>query len=195
MPRTAVLVIDMQKDFTMPNGKFFYPETTGKMMETFVSKLDRMRELGAWIIVVYTAHPADDKEVNPELTRMFKNGRKAALVEGSEGAMLDERIVLHEGDLLFRKLVPSAFFKTDLDQVLRSHGVENVLVCGVKTNVCCRATATDASSYKFKTFMISDMLGTNTREINDFHLAEMTKYFAKAIDSDEVFRRLEQGEF
>jgi len=195
MPKTAVLVIDMQKDFTLPEGKFYYPETTGVMMETFVPKLDRMRDLGALIVIVYTAHPADSEEVNPELTRMFKDGKKAALVEGSEGSKLDDRLIVHPEDILFRKNVPSAFFQTDLDKVLRDRGIENVLVCGVKTNVCCRATATDASSYRFKTFMISDMLGTNTIEINDFHLAEMTKYFAKAIDSDEVYRRLEEGIF
>lgn len=195
MSKTAVLVIDMQKDFTIPEGKFYYPETTGKMMETFVPKLDKMRELGALIVVVYTAHPANEKEVNPELTRMFKDGKKASLVEGSEGSKLDERIVVHEQDILFRKFVPSAFFKTDLEKVLRDRGIENVLVCGVKTNVCCRATATDAYSCKFKTFMISDMLGTNTKAINDFHLEEMTKYFAKAISSEEVFTRLKEGTF
>ena len=195
MQKTAVLVIDMQKDFTVPEGKFYYPETTGEMMKTFVPKLDKMRELGALIVIVYTAHPKDEKEVNPELTRMFKDGKKASLVEGSEGSQLDDRIKVHPNDILFRKFVPSAFFKTDLDQILRERGVENVLVCGVKTNVCCRATATDAYSHKFKTFMISDMLGTNTKEINEFHLNEMTKYFAKAITSDEVFKRLEEGTF
>ena len=91
--------------------------------------------------------------------------------------------------------MPSAFFGTDLAKILRERGVENVLVCGVKTNVCCRATATDASAYRFRTYMISDMLGTNTKEINDFHLAEMTKYFAKAISSDEVCERLKNGAF
>ena len=65
----------------------------------------------------------------------------------------------------------------------------------MKANVCCRATATDASAYRFRTYMISDMLGTNTKEINDFHLAEMTKYFAKAISSDEVCERLKNGVF
>ncbi len=196
MPKTAVLVIDMQKDFTRPEGRFYYPETTGVMMETFAGKLNRLRDLGALIVLVYTAHPADEKEVNPELTRMFRNGKKASLVEGTEGAELDENVPFDpEKDIKFRKFVPSAFFGTDLHQILRDRGVENVLVCGVKTNVCCRATATDASAHKFRTYMISDMLGTNTKEINEFHLAEMTKYFAKAISSDEVFRRLESGEF
>lgn len=68
-------------------------------------------------------------------------------------------------------------------------------MCGVKTNVCRRATATDAYSHRFRTYMISDMLGTNTSEINDFHLEEMTKYFARSITSEEVMERLEKGEF
>lgn len=196
MQKTAVLVIDMQKDFTLPTGRFYYPETTGVMMETFADKLNRMRALGALIVIVYTAHPADSKEVNPELTRMFRNGKKAALVEGSEGAQLDERIPYDpEKDILFRKFAPSAFFNTNLHEILRERGIENILICGVKTNVCCRATATDAYSHQFRTYIISDMLGTNTKEINDFHLAEMTKYFAKALTSDEVFRRLKNGEF
>ena len=189
MPKTAVLVIDMQKDFTRP-------ETTGEMMKTFPEKLNKMRDLGALVVIVYTAHPADEKEVNPELTRMFRDGKKASLVEGSAGAELEERIPYDpERDIMFRKFVPSAFFGTNLAEILRERGVENVLVCGVKTNVCCRATATDASAYRFRTYMISDMLGTNTKELNDFHLAEMTKYFAKAISSDEVCERLKNGVF
>ena len=46
MPKTAVLVIDMQKDFTRPEGKFYYPETTGEMMKTFPEKINKMRDLG-----------------------------------------------------------------------------------------------------------------------------------------------------
>ena len=195
MSKTAVLVIDMQKDFTEPDGKFYYPETTGEMLDIFFDKIDEMRKLGALIVYVYTVHPENEKEVNPELTRMFKNGRKASLVAGSRGSELDDRIKVLDGDILFRKYVPSAFFKTSLDEILRGKGIENVLVCGVKTNVCCRATATDAYSHKFRTFMISDMLGTNTKAINDFHLEEMTKYFAKAISSDEAIRRLKEGVF
>ena len=63
MPKTAVLVIDMQKDFTRPEGRFYYPETTGEMMKTFPEKLNKMRDLGALVVIVYTAHPADEKSV------------------------------------------------------------------------------------------------------------------------------------
>lgn len=115
MPKTAVLVIDMQKDFTRPEGRFYYPETTGEMMKTFPEKLNKMRDLGALVVIVYTAHPADEKEVNPELTRMFRDGKKASLVEGSAGAELEERIPYDpERDIMFRKFVPSAFLERTL---------------------------------------------------------------------------------
>lgn len=164
-------------------------------MKTFPEKLNKMRDLGALVVIVYTAHPADEKEVNPELTRMFRDGKKASLVEGSAGAELEERIPMIRSVTSCSASLSQAPFGTNLAEILRERGVENVLVCGVKTNVCCRATATDASAYRFRTYMISDMLGTNTKEINDFHLAEMTKYFAKAISSDEVCERLKNGVF
>ena len=78
MPKTAVLVIDMQKDFTKPTGRFYYPETTGVMMETFADKLNKMRDLGALVVIVYTAHDPDTKEINPELTREM--GEKLKIV-------------------------------------------------------------------------------------------------------------------
>ena len=43
--------------------------------------------------------------------------------------------------------------------------------------------------------MIRDMLSTNTQEISDYHLDEINRYFAKVIDSQEVLRRLESGQF
>ena len=72
--------------------------------------------------------------------------------------------------------------------------MENVLVCGVKTNVCCRATVNDAYSHGFRTFIISDMTATNTPELNAFFVEDMAKYFASAVTSEQVFQMLENGE-
>ena len=70
-----------------------------------------------------------------------------------------------------------------------------MLVCGIKTNVCCRQTAIDSVSHNYKTYMVSDMTSTNNEEIKAYHLDEINRYFAKVIDSDEVLRRLDAGEF
>lgn len=78
--------------------------------------------------------------------------------------------------------------------ILRRHGVENVLICGIKTNICCRQTTIDSVSYGFHTIVISDMVSTNDETTSQYHLAEIDKYIAKVCSSDEVFEMLKNGE-
>ena len=109
---------------------------------------------------------------------------------------LDDRLPIDPTqDIILRKFTYSAFWGTPLLELLEQKGIENVLVCGIKTNVCCRQTMIDSVAHGFKTFMIRDMTSTNNEEIKAYHLAEMDKYFAKVLDSDEVIRRLETGVF
>ena len=92
-----------------------------------------------------------------------------------------------------QKFAASSFLHTDLAERLKKKGVENVLVSGVKTNVCCRATTIDSASYGFRTFMVSDMLGTNTEELNQFHLNEMGHQYCSVVNSEEVMELLKAG--
>ena len=188
--KTALLVVDMQNDFTKPGARAYYP-TTEVLMEGFGDKINRMRNLGVQIVIIYSIVPADHRP-NPELTRITKDTR--TLVEGTYGAELDERIPCDAGrDWKMQKFAASAFLHTDLARRLRDNGIENVLVCGVKTNVCCRATTVDSASYGFRTFMVSDMLATNTEELHHFHLEEMGHQYCTVVDSGAVCKMLEEG--
>ena len=89
----------------------------------------------------------------------------------------------------------SAFWGTPLLEALEQNGIENVVVCGIKTNICCRQTVVDSASHGYKTYIIRDMTSTNNEEIKAYHLAEMNKYFAKVLDSAEVLERLDSGAF
>lgn len=188
--KTALLVVDMQNDFTKPGARAYY-RTTEVMMESFADKINRMRDEGVLIIIIYSLVPEDNKP-NPELTRITKATR--TLVEGTYGAEIDERIPYEEGtDWKMQKFAASSFLHTDLAKRLKEHGIENVLVSGVKTNVCCRATTIDSASYGFRTFMVKDMLGTNTDELNQFHLKEMHHQYCTVVHSDEVITMLKEG--
>lgn len=195
--RSALLVIDLQNDFTKPWGSV-YREPTGEMMERVSANIDRMREEGVLIVVVYSGGPAEVRRSRGGLgpSRIYReDGVRRCLIEGTPGFEIDERIHIdRERDIVWHKCASSAFFKNDLDERLRSLGVENVLVCGVKTNVCCRATVNDSFSHGFRTFIISDMTATNTPELNAFFVEDMAKYFACAVTSEEVFQLLAAGE-
>ena len=188
--KTALLVVDMQNDFTKPGARAYYP-TTEKLMEHFEQRVNTLRDKGVQIVIIYSLVPAEHKP-DPELTRITKSTR--TLVEGTYGAEIDERIPYDpQRDWKMRKFAASSFLHTDLAQRLKDAGIENVLISGVKTNVCCRATVNDAYSHGFTTFAVSDLLATNTPELNAFFVEDMAKYFATAVTSQEAIRLLEEG--
>lgn len=193
--KTAVVVVDLQKSLTREGGSNYYPTAT-EMMPRVCTQLAKMRELGAQLIYIWTKAGASSgltcraHYYNPELA-----GRLMPLSDESWMELDDDLPIDPEQDLIIRKFTYSAFWGTPLLKYLEQLGVENVLVCGIKTNVCCRQTMIDSVSHGFKTFMIRDMTSTNNDEIKAFHLAEMDKYFAKVLDSDEVIERLKAGVF
>lgn len=194
--KTALLVIDLQKDFTMPWGSV-YREPVGEMMDRVGENIDKLREKGVLIVIVYSGGPARSKKISgTTASRLLTDkGERRCLVEGTSGYELDERIHISiDDDIIWKKKAASAFFKTNLADVLREKGVQNVVVCGTKTNVCCRATANDAHTWGFRTLIVRDMTATSTQEENDFFLNDMNKYLATAVTSQELFDRLEKGD-
>lgn len=188
--KTALLIIDMQNDFTKPGARAYYA-TTETLMQTFEEKVNTLRDKGVQIVIIYSLVAADHKP-NPELTRLTTSTR--TLVEGTYGAQLDERIpYVPETDWKMQKFAASAFLHTDLAQRLHNAGIENVLISGVKTNVCCRHSTVDSASHGFRTFLVDDMLATNTEELQQFHLQELGHQYATVVTYEDVIRMLNDG--
>lgn len=191
--KTALICVDLQKNLTVEGGGNYYPTAT-EMMPRIVERIKQFREHGVQIVYIWTKPhlssglASNGPKVNPELA-----GRLVPHYDW--GRELDDRLEVKPEDWVIRKFTYSAFWNTPLMERLQQAGIENVLVCGIKTNVCCRQTAIDAVSHNYKTYMISDMTSTNNDEIKAYHLDEINRYFAKVIDSQEVLRRLEAGEF
>lgn len=191
--KTALICVDFQKNLTVEGGGNYYPTAT-EMLPRCIENINKFRSLGTHIIYIWTRiHPSTGftcagSAVNPELA-----GRHVPRPEW--GLELDDNLPILQEDDVICKFTYSAFWGTPLVERLQQLGIENVLVCGIKTNVCVRQTAIDSISHNFKTYIISDMTSTNNEEMKEYHLAEMNKYFAKVIDSAEVLRRLENGEF
>jgi isochorismate hydrolase len=84
------------------------------------------------------------------------------------GELLDE-LDLSRGAVL-RKSQYDAFFKTDLERQLRDLGVDQVVICGVMTHLCCETTARSAFMRSFAVFFTVDGTATYNR---DFHMATL----------------------
>jgi nicotinamidase-related amidase len=147
---TALLVIDMQRQFTEPDG-VFPVEGVDRIVADMLSFVDVARSHGAPVIWV-------EQSARPQVglgRATLRYGRTDAH-QGS-GTQLDPRFVPQPEDIRMPKWRQSAFFMTDLDLCLRRLGIERVLICGITTNVCVTAAAKDASERDYETIVLGDL--------------------------------------
>jgi len=83
-----------------------------------------------------------------------------ALVDGGTGVEIYDELKPLPDEIVIKKHRYSGFYGTDLDIVLRSSGMETVIVTGVTTENCCHATARDALFHNYGVIFLSDATGT-----------------------------------
>ena len=93
-------------------------------------------------------------------------------------------------DLLVTKQYPSAFFGTSLAATLTYHGVDTVLLTGVTTSGCVRATCVDAVSHGFVTLVVSDAVGDRAAGPHEANLFDMSAKYADLLTADEAIAYL-----
>jgi nicotinamidase-related amidase len=79
---------------------------------------------------------------------------------------------------------------SDLAEQLRKRGIENVLIGGTTTNVCCESTARDAMLMDFRTVMVDDALAAYTEQEHTFSLHSWLLYFGDVMDVAQVEKAL-----
>ncbi len=141
---------------------------------------------------------ADDlaARIGTYVGKMRAAGVLIVMAVSGGGGKLDPRLgYCPETDYFIEKPCFSAFFETDLRYVLMNHKVDHALVCGLKTNLDCRATAIDATSHDLISYILSDLTAADSEEIKAFHLREMSWYFSMPITAEEAMTRLNSGRF
>mgnify|MGYP001389228422 CR=1 FL=1 len=91
--------------------------------------------------------------------------------------------------MLFRSQYPSAFFGTSLASTLTSLGVDTVVVTGVSTSGCVRATAVDALSHGFRPIVVSDAVADRDPRPHQAALFDLGAKYADVHDTDGVLAR------
>lgn len=187
MNKTALLIVDMVKDFTDPEGLVFYPQNR-EVLPKIRRVLDRCREQGC--LIVFLQHCNRKDKADRRIVSMRPN-----CMEGTPGIEIDPMLPVDEKkDYVIRKRRYSGFFGTDLDLVLRENHIENLIIVGTKTNCCIRATVTDAFYLDYNGIVLSDCVATNSETVQQVHLEDIRKYLGQVMDSEELFAKLEAGE-
>ena len=95
-----------------------------------------------------------------------------------------------DGDLVITKQHASGFFGTQLANDLRSLDVDSMVVCGVSTSGCVRATVTDASASGFVPFVVRQGVGDRTANVHESNLFDIHAKYGDVVDEDVVIAYL-----
>ena len=155
---TALLITDMIKDFIDPDGALHVPGAR-KIVPRIVELADEARSARAHVIYVNDAHDPGDREFEMWPEHALRGGEGSRVVTGLEPL---------EGDHVIEKTRYSAFFRTDLEDLLEKLGVNHVVITGTVTNICVLSTATDAAMRGYKVTVPADAVAAFTEEDQSF---------------------------
>jgi len=168
---SALLLIDVQNAFFHPQGESFYPEAP-QVLPALEALLQRAREQQRLVIHVADIHRAGHPDF--ESTRLPRHGQDdsfdARFYQGF-GPRPDV-----PGEIVLHKRRFSAFFATDLDLLLREHGIRRLVVAGVKTNVCVRASVQDGFGLGYACLVVKDATNSNRAHLAAAALEDMGRY-------------------
>ena len=97
---------------------------------------------------------------------------------------------IEPSDIVISKRYPSAFFGSPLTAALVAAGVDTVLLCGVSTSGCVRASCVDAISYGFRPMVVRDACGDRHPDVQEANLYDMNAKYADVISEAEAISYL-----
>ncbi len=178
--KTALIVIDMQNSFLHPDGENYYP-AAGDVVANCLALIGGARKAGTIVVHVADRHREgfDDFEDRRLPRHCVSGGFHAEYFQGfgPQGGASEVEIV---------KRRFSAFFATELALFLREQGVEQVVICGVKTNVCVRATAQDAFANGLEVVVVRDATNSNREHLAAASLEDIERYLGRLVTTSEA---------
>jgi nicotinamidase-related amidase len=167
----ALLVIDMQQDFLSPASSLFVAGGPA-IVPGLLRALKAARSANESIIHVIRRHRATGIDVDQSRRALFAE-TGGFLIAGTPGAEELPQLAPAPWDFIVVKTRWSAFFATDLDALLRRLSIHKLILTGVQTPNCIRATANDALSLDYATTVLSDATASQTDEIQLSNLRDM----------------------
>jgi isochorismate hydrolase len=109
-----------------------------------------------------------------------------AIIYGSKDWELMKTMAPLETETVMDKNRYSAFYQTNLDEMLRSRGLEELIITGVMTNCCCDTTARDGFVRDYHIFFVSDATATVNEELHLASLKNLAYGFAHILSTEQL---------
>lgn len=182
--KSALLVVDMQKFFLDPASPTF---TCGGLaiLPSLKRLIQAFREVKR--PVIYTCHVHHPDRIDAGIMEWWWEGM---CLEGSPESKVHDDIAPALNEKVVFKHRYSAFYNTDLETVLRCMKIEDLVISGIMTNMCCESTARDAYNRDYKVFFLADGTGTINEEMHLASLLNLAFGFAYVTTVDWIMEQL-----
>jgi maleamate amidohydrolase len=182
----ALLVIDLINAFTDPETDLGADvsgvlEQTARLLEAF-----RERDLPRYFTTVAFEESYGDAGRFIEKVPALKELRL-----GTDAVAVDERVAPVDDERVVLKKYASAFFGTDLETELTTHRVDTLVLAGVTTSGCVRATAVDSLQHGYRTIVPADAVGDRAEGPHRANLFDIDAKYGDVVTTDDVLERLD----
>ena len=203
---TAVIVVDMQNDFCKAGWTFDRLGIDISMYPSMLPHLSRLlrgaRDIGVKVIYVQMTVLPNRMSESPAQIRfnmrlhLASHGATQPLlytIEGTPGQEIIAELAPEPGDLVIRKYRSSAFWGTNLDLLLRSNGIETVIVTGCTTEGCVESTARDAMFNDYYVVLPEDCVASDDPHQHEASLFLMRHRF-DVVSSNDILAIWEEDQ-
>lgn len=177
--RCAVLVIDMLNDFCKPEGRMYLPgcESLLPQQRAVVTAARQHKMPVFWVVQCHDARLRRDRE-------LLKRGTHCLI--GTWGARVIDDLPSEPGDFHLYKHRYSAFFRTELDLMLKDMQCDQLIVFGVVTNICVRSTVHDAFFEGYEVVVPADCCAATGPREQESSLYDIATHFGVVSDTRTV---------
>ena len=178
MITNCLIVIDMQNDFL---ERLEDDDRAGLILNTN-QLIDLFRVAGCPVIWI-------QQLLSPDLSDaplLIRDRGISVVIDGTSGAKIHSDLARNADDTVVTKKRYSAFFGTDLEEILKDLAPERVTLAGVNTHACVRATAIDAYQRDMRVLLASDCLASHDPEHGRISMAYMDRNIALAMTNEQI---------
>lgn len=188
--RPALVMIDLVQAYFVEGSPLFHPSFRPSLDASIRLKA-AARE--ASIPVAVTRVEAQKGGVGGGVFFEKARGGMSCFEPGNPLGDFPAGLDIEPSDLVISKRYPSVFFGTPLASALTSMGIDTVILCGVSTSGCVRASCVDAMSYGFRPMVVREAVGDRHPDVQESNLYDMNAKYADVISEAEALAYLKQA--
>ena len=182
----ALVVVDMCRGFIDPSSPLGFP--CDELIQANIKLVDKFKQINLPVIFTTTIY----RDISEASVFRAKIPALNILKPDSEHTSFLAELSPGSEDILIEKKFASSFFETTLALDLRQMNVDSVVISGVTTSGCVRATALDSLQNNFLTVVAEDCVGDRDLNAHRANLFDLQSKYADVVHSERIIKSLLQ---